>query len=158
MFVCPNILIPNKHRITMNLKYEKSYILQVRQMHMNNHITTYTMVAVAVAMIGLVFLGTGSSPSNTIYAQQLYEKNTTGMYCNAGDYLCHDKLGKEQLDANNTMQARNHYELAAGNAIAYPEIAKHFEQLVSALKADNTTDAEDHLEQAHSVIEKEVGQ
>ena len=123
---------------------------------MYNHITTYTIVAVAFAMIGLVFLSTGSSPSNTTYAQQLYQKNTTGMYCNAGDYLCHDKLGVEQLDANNTMQARTHFELAAGNAIADPEIVKHYEQLVSALKADNNTDAEDHLGQVHSYIDENV--
>jgi hypothetical protein len=123
---------------------------------MYNHITTYTIVAVAVAMIGLVFLSTGSSPSNTIYAQQLYQKNTTGMYCNAGDYLCHDRLGTEALDANNTMQARNHFELAAGNAIAEPEVEKHYAQLSAALKADNTTDAEDHLGQVHSFIEANV--
>ncbi len=78
------------------------------------------------------------------------------MYCNPGDYLCHDRLGTEALDANNTMQALNHFELAAGNAIAEPEIEKHYAQLSAALKADNTTDAEDHLGQVHSFIEANV--
>lgn len=76
------------------------------------------------------------------------------MYCAPQDYLCHDRLGKEQYDAGpqNYSQAMYHYDLAAEEAIAYPEIAKHYEQLASALKYGNSTDAEDHYNEVHGYI------
>lgn len=108
-------------------------------------------------MVGLIFLGPSSSPSNSIYGQQqVYQSNETGMYCAPQDYLCHDRLGKEQYDTQNYTQAEYHYELAAEDAIAYPEIAKHYEQLVSALKYGNYTDTDYHYNQTHNYIEEYV--
>jgi hypothetical protein len=125
---------------------------------MYNHITTYTIAAITFGVVGLLTFSTSDNASNSVSAQaEAFQLNATGMYCQPNDYMCHDRLGKQQYDAQNHSQAMYHYGLAAENAIAYPEVAKHYEQLYSALKYGNNTDAEDHYNQAHSYLDMILG-